>query len=105
MGTGQGRPFETTVTRDDDEDRTAVGSAADLAAAVAEKSRTQRPWLVTVRVRGSGNLGRMHQLEDRLVLGRAAECDIQLDGGGVSRRHAMVERSADGIIQVVDLES
>ena len=105
MGTGQGRPFETAITRDDDEDRTAVGSAADLAAAVAEKGRTQRPWLVAVRIRGSGNLGRMHRLEDKLVFGRAPECEVQLDGGGVSRRHAMLERSADGIIQIVDLES
>jgi diguanylate cyclase (GGDEF)-like protein len=105
VATLRGRPFETSATKDDDDDRTAVGSAAELAATVAEKSKTQRPWLVVVRARGSGNLGQMHRLEERLVLGRATECDVQLDGGGVSRKHAMLERKADGTIEVVDLES
>jgi diguanylate cyclase (GGDEF)-like protein len=99
------RPFEPMPTADDDPDRTAVGSAAELAATVAEKSRSQRPWLVTVRGRGSSHLGRMFRLEDKLVLGRASECEVQLDGGGVSRRHAMLERKPDDSIEVVDLGS
>lgn len=101
----EGRPFQPTVTSDFDDDRTAVGSAAELAATVAEKSRTQRPWLVLVCARGSSDLGRMYPLEDRLVLGRAAECHVQLKGGGVSRNHASLERDADGTIHLVDLES
>jgi diguanylate cyclase (GGDEF)-like protein len=105
MDASDPRPFEVTVTADDDPDRTAVGSAAELAATVAEKSRSQRPWLVTVRGRGSSHLGRMFCLEDRLVVGRSTECDVQLDGGGVSRRHTMLERKPDDSIEVVDLGS
>lgn len=105
MDASDERPFEGTSTADDDSDRTAVGSAAELAATVALQSRSQRPWLVTVRGRGSSHVGRMFRLEKRLVLGRSSECDVQLDGDGVSRRHAMLERRPDESIELVDLGS
>ncbi|HET9242531.1 MAG TPA: DUF3662 and FHA domain-containing protein [Gaiella sp.] len=42
---------------------------------------------------------------DRVVVGRSRECDIRLDDGNVSRRHAELERGDDSGWSVVDLGS
>jgi hypothetical protein len=42
---------------------------------------------------------------DRVVLGRSRECDIQIDDGNVSRRHAELDRDGDSGWTVVDLGS
>jgi pSer/pThr/pTyr-binding forkhead associated (FHA) protein len=49
--------------------------------------------------------GRMIPLSaDRVVLGRSRECDIQIEDGNVSRRHAELDRDDSGWT-VVDLGS
>ncbi len=43
--------------------------------------------------------------QDTFAIGRSAECDLSLDSGSVSRRHARVTRSHDGDWRVEDLGS
>lgn len=49
-------------------------------------------------------IGRVFRITESLLLGRAGEADVWLDGEGVSRRHARVVREADEVA-VVDLGS
>ncbi|HEY8088081.1 MAG TPA: GGDEF domain-containing protein [Polyangiaceae bacterium] len=88
---------------DEDVESTAAGSRAEIAAALARTAKTQRPWLIVVS--GGQSIGKMYRLERRLVLGRAPQCDILIDHDGVSRRHAMIELTVEGAIQIVDLDS
>jgi len=88
---------------DDGEELTAVGSRADIAAALARKSKGQRPWLVVVS--GAVSIGKMYPLEHQLAIGRSPQCQVQLDEEGVSRRHAVFELTPEGNVQIVDLDS
>jgi two-component system cell cycle response regulator len=88
---------------DDDLDNTMVGSRADIAAVAAKRGKSQRPWLIVVS--GSASIGKMYRLDHRIVLGRSPQCDVHIDQEGVSRRHAMLERTVEGAVQIVDLES
>jgi two-component system cell cycle response regulator len=92
-----------TIDVDEDLELTAVGSRAEIAALVAQKAKAQRPWLIVVS--GNGNIGKTYRLEQGIVLGRSPQCTVQLDEDGVSRRHAMVERTVEGNVQIVDLGS
>jgi hypothetical protein len=42
---------------------------------------------------------------DRIVVGRSRECDVRVEDGNVSRRHAELHRDGDGGWSVVDLGS
>jgi pSer/pThr/pTyr-binding forkhead associated (FHA) protein len=42
---------------------------------------------------------------DRIVIGRSRECDVRIDDGNVSRRHAELARDGDSGWAVVDLGS
>ena len=93
-----------TFDDDDDEmEQTAVGTRAEIAAAALKKSKSHRPWLIVVS--GSASIGKMYRLEHRVVLGRSPQCDVHIDQEGVSRRHAMLERTVEGAVQIVDLDS
>ncbi|GAC1532874.1 MAG: GGDEF domain-containing protein [Polyangiales bacterium] len=87
----------------DDEDCTSVASRADLDAALAGKSTRQRPCLVVVS--GAGSVGKMLPVEGDMVIGRAPSIDFPLVEDGVSRRHAKLEVSASGAVELVDLDS
>ena len=50
------------------------------------------------------SIGRVFRITGDLLLGRAGEADVWLDGEGVSRKHARVLREADGVT-LVDLGS
>jgi diguanylate cyclase (GGDEF)-like protein len=50
------------------------------------------------------SIGRVYRITGDLLLGRAGEADVWLDGEGVSRKHARVLREADGV-SLVDLGS
>jgi len=93
----------TDFFESDDDEVTTVGSRSRIRAALAQSGKTQRPWLVVVS--GGGNIGKMYRLEHRIVLGRSPQCDVVIDEDGVSRRHAMLERTVEGNVQLVDLES
>ena len=88
---------------DDEQELTAVGSKAAIAAALAMKSKGQRPWLVVVS--GVGSIGRMYRLEHQLGIGRSPQCQVRLTEDGISRQHAMLELTAEGNVQIVDLDS
>jgi len=90
-------------TDEDDLEQTQVGTRSQITAAIAQRAKAQRPWLVVVS--GGGNIGRMYRLEHRILLGRSPQCDVQIDQDGVSRRHAMLERTVEGSVQIVDLDS
>jgi two-component system cell cycle response regulator len=51
-------------------------------------------------------VGKMFKLvASEMVIGRSADCQIQLEDDGVSRRHAKVTQSPEGVIRLVDLVS
>jgi len=51
-------------------------------------------------------VGKMYKLTaPEMVIGRSADCQIQLEDDGVSRRHAKVSLSPDGMIRLIDLAS
>ncbi len=94
------------MTGPDDEDEldlTAIGTRTELAAELALKAKSQRPWLVVVS--GSTSIGKMYRLERQILVGRAPQCDVHLDEEGVSRRHAMLERIEEGNVEIADLSS
>jgi diguanylate cyclase (GGDEF)-like protein len=94
------------VDDDDDEDEqelTAVGAIPDITAALAKKAKGQRPWLVVVS--GAGSIGKMYALEHQLLIGRSVQCQVELNEDGVSRRHAQLELTPEGHVQIVDLGS
>mgnify|MGYP001812437624 FL=1 len=43
--------------------------------------------------------------QDTRTIGRAADCDVVLEHGSVSRRHATVQPTADGYLAVIDSDS
>jgi len=88
---------------DDDQELTAVGCKADIAAALAKKTQGERPWLVVVS--GAAGIGKTYRLQSRLAIGRSSQCEVHLDEDGVSRRHAQIELTVEGNVQIVDLES
>lgn len=45
-----------------------------------------------------GGVPRRHEFEVRAVIGRDAGCEVSLSDGGVSRRHAVIEREGDGFV-------
>jgi two-component system, cell cycle response regulator len=87
---------------DDDAEFTAVASRSELAGALTKKGK-RRPWLVVVS--GGGSIGKTYRLQHRLVVGRSPRCDVLIDEDGVSRRHAQLESTVEGGVQIVDLES
>ncbi len=51
-------------------------------------------------------VGKMYKLvAPEMVIGRSSDCQIQLEDDGVSRRHAKVSLSPDGVIRLIDLAS
>jgi two-component system cell cycle response regulator len=85
-----------------DEDCTAVASRAELAAALATKE-SLRPCLMVVS--GESTIGMMFRLDQDLTIGRAATATLRLDQDGVSRLHARFIPTADGGIDILDLDS
>lgn len=85
-------------------------TAASTADRLEEREKADptrvRPALSSYYLRGvSGeSFGRMLPLRGRMVVGRDEECDITLEAGEVSRRHAVIEVTAQGI-RVEDLDS
>lgn len=60
----------------------------------------------TLTLLRGGLPGRMYRIaRDGLHLGRMPECDIQLDEGGVSRRHARLGLLKGDAVEVLDLQS
>jgi diguanylate cyclase (GGDEF)-like protein len=72
----------------------------------AEKGQKKQACLIVISARSSAAIGRMIQLDrPDIVIGRSAEADIQLEDEGISRKHAMLSRTADGRYRISDLGS
>ena len=83
-----------------DEETRVTQLAADLSQPVFPEDAC----LVLIYPPGT-NLGKRFELrESRIVIGRGQDCDVLLDRDAVSRRHARIERVAEGW-RVVDLDS
>ena len=62
----------------------------------ATRSRLVPPKVVLRGVSG-GYFGKIVPVRGRLVIGRGGDCDLVLDEPEMSRRHAVIENSGDGI--------
>jgi pSer/pThr/pTyr-binding forkhead associated (FHA) protein len=87
----------------DDSIRTNVPSQKPVTAAAtpeadasATRLRLVPPKVVLRGVSGS-YFGKIVPVRGRLVIGRGSECDLILDESEMSRRHAVIENSGDGI--------
>jgi diguanylate cyclase (GGDEF)-like protein len=60
--------------------------------------------LVHIYPTGPGMGSRFPLADDSVILGRGADCEIQINDHSVSRRHAQIQQSMDGYF-VVDLQS
>jgi len=79
-------------------------SRPPVATPVAVEVELERPqW--QIRVLDGPLRGSVHPLGDRLSIGRAGSCDLQLLQPGVSRQHAHVALDAEGRYVVVDMVS
>lgn len=90
------------LQEEDDDDCTSVASRAEINKALAAQKK-QRPWLVVVN--GASSVGKMYPLDAQVVIGRAPQCEVHLDGDGISRCHARIMRREDGTVTIQDLES
>src|SRR5690606_32951214 len=72
---------------------------------IGEKAPAQREtaWFIVL---SGKSIGRMFKLAgDEMLVGRSPDAHVFLDDGGVSRRHARVERTREGGVRIVDLQS
>ncbi len=79
----------------------AVAAAAPVPAPHAESATVGAS---IARVVMGGHEVSMIPLRDKLVFGRASECEVSMNDAGVSRQHASIERSSTGFL-VTDLRS
>jgi len=76
--------------------RTAV-PVDDAAVAEAETRVRAVPPKVVLRGVSGAQFGRIVPVRGRLTIGRGSECDLALDEPEMSRKHALIENSGDGI--------
>ncbi|HZP67881.1 MAG TPA: FHA domain-containing protein [Rudaea sp.] len=84
----------------DDSIRTDVPESKNAKPAEVEASPTRArmiPPKVVLRGVSGAYFGKIIPVRGRLVIGRGSECDLILDEPEMSRRHAMIENSDDGI--------
>ncbi|MEO8670507.1 MAG: FHA domain-containing protein [Tahibacter sp.] len=76
--------------------RTNVPEATKVDPVAETRLRNVPPRVVLRGVSGS-HFGRIIPIRARLTIGRGSECDLVLDEQEMSRRHAMIENSGEGI--------
>jgi pSer/pThr/pTyr-binding forkhead associated (FHA) protein len=76
--------------------RTALPADAAAADLAETRQRTVPPKVVLRGVSGA-QFGRIVPVRGRLTIGRGSECDLSLDEPEMSRKHAMIENSGEGI--------
>ncbi len=84
----------------DTDDKTQVRSSPSVA---RDPVRNQTACLIVISGKAVGKMFKIGGAE--MVIGRAQECQIQLEDDGVSRKHAKVTISQEGTIRIVDLAS
>lgn len=80
----------------DDAVRTTIPSQAGDLEDAQTRLRNVPPRAVLRGVSGS-HFGKVIPIRARLVIGRGSDCDLVLDEPEMSRRHAMIENSGDGL--------
>lgn len=80
----------------DDAVRTTIPSQAKDAEEAETRLRNVPPRAVLRGVSG-GHFGKIIPIRARLTIGRGSDCDLVLDEPEMSRRHAMIENSGDGL--------
>jgi two-component system cell cycle response regulator len=84
-------------------EETTVAGRLSMVEPADDPTNIRNPYLTVLT---GAFVGRTYQLgPGRLIVGRAADCDIALDDSGVSRRHALLVSTAEGSVSVEDLGS
>ncbi|MFT3838460.1 MAG: GGDEF domain-containing protein [Myxococcaceae bacterium] len=85
------------------EDKTSVHSIADL---LGKATKQANAYLIVISAKSAATIGKMTKLDrGELVMGRSLETGLQIEDDGVSRKHAKVMTSPNGMFQLVDLGS
>jgi two-component system, cell cycle response regulator len=85
------------------EDKTAVHSIKDLLGTAA---KSQSAYLIVISSKSAALIGRMVKLDVKeLVMGRASDCQLQVEDDGISRKHCKIVAYPTGQYQLVDLGS
>jgi two-component system, cell cycle response regulator len=81
---------------EDDAESTKVLDRRDIDLLVGPGGTTRQAYLITISGRQVGKQFKL--VGDKLVIGRQQQNDICVDDEGVSRRHALIERTAAGFV-------
>jgi diguanylate cyclase (GGDEF)-like protein len=85
-----------------EEEKTSVHTIEDL----VQARKNQSAYLIVISAKSPAGVGKMFKLDkSELIIGRAADCSLQVEDDGVSRHHAKLVRAQDKGFQLVDLES
>ena len=86
------------------EERTSVHTISELLGKAAKKERTA--FLIVLNSKNAALIGKMTRVDEaEVTLGRSAECTLQTDDDGVSRKHCKVMVGQNNQYQVMDLGS
>jgi len=86
-----------------DDEPTRIQKLADLEAQAEAEPGKSTPYLIVL---AGSSVGRLVRLEPgEMTLGRGSECDIPLDDDGVSRTHARLTCTDEGLVTISDLGS
>ena len=80
-------------------DKTQVLQLNDLRASMVRDSA----YLIVINGKAIGKMFKL--VGDEMVIGRSPDAHVFLEDDGVSRRHARIERTEDGALRLVDLQS
>ncbi len=86
-----------------DDEPTRIQKLSDLQQEAAEGGGRQTPYLIVLAGHSVGKLFRLEPGE--LIIGRSTDSSIPLDDDGVSRQHARLVCTEEGIVTISDLGS
>lgn len=94
---------EMPISFDDDsettrDDRTVIQGVKDIASQLGAR----QAYLIVI---SGASVGKMFKLTQKMIIGRAPECDICLPDEGISRQHARLEKDEFGSVIIEDLNS
>ena len=98
---GSGKPAERepdqTVLMESPVDPALLGAPA-----APESARSRQACIIVL---SGDSIGKLFKLAGPTIIGRAADCGILLNDGGISREHARVEKDERGEVWITDLGS
>jgi len=93
------RGISGTIPSVMERDKTQVLQLDDLRAAMLPESA----YLIVINGKAIGKMFKL--VGDEMVIGRSPDAHVFLEDDGVSRRHARIERTEEGALRLVDLQS